>query len=436
MRRAATLLRVFLLPGLVCLATTIFAWSVHLERVTASPLPLVPTPRFSKLVPGGIDPELLAAVELPVEFTLKRGETLESVLLGAGLPRNEAHAAIQVATENLDPRRLRAGDSYSVLYAGGRSLAGFAFASDDGRVVLDIDDGRWRSRFLPYRRTLEEILIEGSLAGSLESSLEAAGGQASLAYAMEDVLQWDLDFNRDLRAGDRFRVLYEVAAVDGESARVQRILALEYDNRGVVREAYRFADGYYDGEGRPLRKQFLRSPLQYSSRITSRFSHRRFHPVLKVNRPHYGVDYGAPTGTPVRTTANGTVTFVGWDRGGGKTVKVRHPNGFMSAYLHLSKYANGIRPGVRVEQGQVVGFVGATGLATAPHVDYRVQHNGKWVDPLSLKSEPAPPIPEAERARFIARRDGYRRRLAAAEMGAAQVLARVGEVSTTVSAGR
>jgi len=435
MRPPATLLRVLLTPGLLCLGTALFAWSIHLERVAASPLPLSPIPHFSPLAPGGIDPQLLADVALPVELTLKRGETLESVLLASGLPRGEAHAAIEVAAQHLDPRRLRAGDSYSVLYTGGRSLTGFAFALDQGRVVLDIDDGQWRSRFLPYHRTLEEILIDGALTGSLESSLEAAGGHASLAYAMEDVLQWDLDFNRDLREGDRFRVLYRVTAIEGEGARVQEILALQYENRGLLREAYRFDDGYYDSAGRPLRKQFLRSPLQYSSRITSRFSHRRFHPILKVNRPHYGVDYGAPTGTPVRTTANGTVTFAGWDGGGGKTVKVRHPNGYVTAYLHLSGYAKGIRPGVRVEQGQVVGYVGATGLATASHVDYRVQHNGKWVDPLSLRSEPAPSIPEAELARFYVDRDAYRRRLVAVG-GESTIVARVGEGPSSATAGR
>jgi murein DD-endopeptidase MepM/ murein hydrolase activator NlpD len=437
MRRRLILLRLFVPPGLLCLAVSILLWTAHLSELVASPMPFHPTPRFTGVAPGGLDLLRLDEVEVPMELTLKRGETLESVLLGFGLTRTEAHAAIAAASEHLDPKRLRAGDSYAALYLGGRALTGFSFAlPEDGRVVLDIENGEWRSRLQPYRRSLQQVLVEGTLDGPLVTSLEAAGGHPELAYAMADVLQWDLDFTRDLRLDDRFRVLYEVASVDGARGRVQRILALQYENRSNLLEAYRFDDGYYDGDGRPLRKQFLRSPLQYSSRVTSRFSHRRFHPVLKVHRPHYGVDYGAPTGTPVRATANGSVTFAGWDRGGGKTVKVRHPNGYLTAYLHLSRYAPGIRPGARVEQGQVVGYVGATGLATAPHLDYRVQENQRWIDPLSLKSEPAPTIAEADLDRFFAHRDKYRSRLRDTTAGDEQQIASSERGAPALAAGR
>ncbi len=159
-----------------------------------------------------------------------------------------------------------------------------------------------------------------------------------------------------------------------------------------------------------MRKLFLRSPLRYS-RVTSRFSHRRFHPVLKRYRPHYGVDYGAPRGTPVRVTASGTVTFAGWDRGGGKTVKVGHPGSYLTAYLHLSGFAKGVTKGRRVEQGKVIGYVGSTGLATGTHLDYRVQHRGHWINPLSLKSVPAKPIPEEQFREFMAWRDTLRNSL-------------------------
>lgn len=437
MRATPSLLRLLLVPGLFALGLCIFLWTAHVDRVAASPLPLSPTLRFSAQMPGGFDSPTLDAVEIPMELTLERGETLESILLEFGLSPSEAHAAIEAASEHLDPRHLRAGDTYAALYLGGRSLTGFSFSlPDEGRVVLDIESGEWRSRLEPYRRSVREVLVEGTLRGPLVSSLEAAGGHLALAYAMEDVLQWDLDFNRDLRVDDRFRVLYEAASVDAARSRVRRILALQYENRGTLFEAYLFDDGYYDGEGRPLRKQFLRSPLEFSSRVTSRFSHRRFHPVLRVHRPHYGVDYGAPTGTPVRVTANGSVAFVGWDRGGGKTVKVRHPNGFLTAYLHLSRYARGIRRGARVEQGQVVGYVGATGLATAPHLDYRVQHNGRWIDPLEVKSEPAPPIPERDLARFHARREDYARRLDGTTVGGESMMATAGEETASAAAGR
>ncbi len=233
---------------------------------------------------------------------------------------------------------------------------------------------------------------------------------------MADVLQWDLDFNRDLRLGDRFEVLFERILLDGEFHKVGSILALSYDNGSRTLEAYKFGGkgGHYDGEGRPLRKLFLRSPLRYS-RVTSGFSSRRFHPVLKRYRPHYGVDYGAPVGTPVRVTGNGVVRFAGWDSGGGKTVEVRHPNGYLTAYLHLSRFAQGVRPGARVVQGEVIGYVGSTGLSTGPHLDYRMQRNGRWINPQAFKSEPAPPIAPQELSRFEAVRDGYRQALASGE---------------------
>ncbi|MFQ5350912.1 MAG: peptidoglycan DD-metalloendopeptidase family protein, partial [Thermoanaerobaculia bacterium] len=254
--------------------------------------------------------------------------------------------------------------------------------------------------------------MAGALRGSLEGSIRRAGGSPVVAYEMADVLQWDLDFNRDLRAGDRFEIVYEEVFLDGTFESIGDILALRYDNDGRLHEAYRFGDppGYYDGEGRPLRKMFLRSPLRYS-RVTSRFSGKRFHPVLKRYRPHYGVDYGAPTGTPARVTGSGTVVFAGWDGGGGRTVKVRHPNGYLTAYLHLSRFAAGIRKGRRVAQGDTIGYVGSTGLANGSHLDYRVQLNGRWVNPLAMKVEPAPPIPDDQLAGFVDRRDRLRRAL-------------------------
>jgi murein DD-endopeptidase MepM/ murein hydrolase activator NlpD len=151
----------------------------------------------------------------------------------------------------------------------------------------------------------------------------------------------------------------------------------------------------------------LRSPLRFS-RITSRFTGRRFHPILKTYRPHYGVDYGAPTGTPVRVTANGVVRFAARDRGGGNTVKVRHPNGYLTAYLHLSRFASGIRSGHRVSQGDVIGYVGSTGLATGPHLDYRIQRDGRWINPLTLDNKPAEPISEEQLPAFLAWRDELR----------------------------
>ena len=247
------------------------------------------------------------------------------------------------------------------------------------------------------------------LSGSLEGSVAEAGADPELAYAMADVLQWDLDFNRDLQPGDRFDVLYEEVYLEGHYFGIERLLALSYTQTDRKLELYRYgsAAAFYDAEGRPSEKMFLRAPLPYS-RVTSKFSAHRFHPVLKVTRPHYGVDYGAPVGTPVRVTAAGTVLSAGWNGGGGKTVKVRHPNGFVTGYLHLSRFAAGLRAGARVRQGELIGYVGATGLASGPHLDYRVQRDGVWIDPQSLKSVPSLPLDPAQLTEFRWVRDAVR----------------------------
>ena len=188
-----------------------------------------------------------------------------------------------------------------------------------------------------------------------------------------------------------------------------RILALEYQNQSVVHEAYLYGEegveGYYDADGRPLQKMFLRSPLPFT-RVTSGFTSKRFHPVLKVYRPHYGIDLGAPRGTPVRATAHGRVAFAGRNGGAGKMVKLRHSNRFETSYLHLSRIA--VRRGQRVRQGEVIGHVGSTGLSTGPHLDYRVKQNGRYLNPLRLDNQPAEPIPQHKLSEFQDRREALR----------------------------
>lgn len=356
----------------------------------------------------------------PVEVALRSGETLGGVLERVGVAVPEVFPVVTAIARHVDPRKLKPGDRCRVwtgVGAEGGGVVEVELALPRRGVVHARREAQvWRSVYEPSRRELRERSVTGVLHGSLDASLRAAGADPALAYRMADVLQWDVDFNRDLRAGDRFEVLYQEQWVDGAYDGPGTILALSYQNGGRRLEAYRYADrGYYDGEGKPLQKMFLRSPLPYS-RITSRFSNRRFHPILKVYRPHHGIDYGAPVGTPVRVTAGGVVAFAGWDGGGGKTVKVRHPNGYLTAYLHLSRYAEGVRAGARVRQGDVIGHVGATGLATAAHLDYRVQRQGRWIDPLGLAQVPAPDIPAAELAEFRSLRDALRSSLGQATL--------------------
>lgn len=334
---------------------------------------------------------------------LERGQTLGQVLSGLGMSPGDAHRLVEGARGFVDPRQLRPGARWAAWRGSDGAVAAFELElAGRGEVRLERGDDAWTAIFRPFEREQRVRSIRGELDGSLEASIGRAGADGTLAYRMDDVLQWDLDFNRDLQPGDRFAILFEEVWVEGEFSGFGEILALTYEqSNGRQLEAYRFADGggYYDGEGRPLEKMFLRSPMEFS-RVTSRFSHRRFHPVLKSFRPHYGVDYGAPVGTPVRATASGTVESAGWKGGGGKTVTLRHPNQYETNYLHLSRIADGVRPGRAVKQGQVIGYVGATGLATGPHLDYRVRHRGGWIDPMSLGGVPAAPLSSARLVEF------------------------------------
>lgn len=334
--------------------------------------------------------------------TLRSGETLGKALRDLGFAGDEAERAASAASRYVNPRQLRPGMRVAA-YLEGAVPGRFELAvAGKGELSVERGGGEWLPSWRPYRREIRTRAVHGRLAGSLEGSVAAAGADSELAYAMADVLQWDIDFNRDLQPGDRFDVLFEELYLEGRYFAVERVLALSYAQANRRLEVYRYgsAGAFYDAEGRPSEKMFLRAPLPYS-RVTSSFSAHRFHPVLKVSRPHYGVDYGAPVGTPVRVTAAGTVISAGWDGGGGKTVKVRHPNGYLTGYLHLSRFADGIRPGARVRQGELIGYVGQTGLATGPHLDYRVQRDGTWIDPQSLRSVPSPPLDSTQLADFV-----------------------------------
>jgi len=402
----------WLLPaGLSLLAAGLFVSTKNLDAYNRSPYPILASPRFNARVtlPNETS-RWIDHAQVPVEYKLLRGETVADVFGKLGLQGVELREATDALAEKINLRGLKAGNQYSAFFKSDSTLASFEMTlAGSGRVQMVRAGDQWRSDWQPFERKIEVRSVRGKLEGSLEGSIREAGGPPALAYRLADVFQWDLDFAKDLKRGDEFEILYQEVQLDGKFHEVGTIFAAVYDNNGRLHEAYRYGDAgvYYDGEGRPMRKMFLRSPLRYSH-VTSLFSRRRFHPVLKEYRPHYGVDYGAPVGTPVQVTANGLVTFAGWDRGGGNVVKVQHPGGYMTAYLHLSRFASGIRPGARVRQGDIVAFTGATGLASGPHLDYRVKLRNDWIDPLSLKSVRDEAIPSSRLAAFRSWRDELR----------------------------
>ena len=349
-------------------------------------------------------------LELPTTLrraTLGRGETLSGLLGELGAAPHELQDWVTAAGRALELRALPAGlAAESVIDFHG--VLSSVRLIPDWRAAVVLERGAQgvtaRREERPVER--EMVVVRGTVSSSLIGAVTAAGEEESLAMALADLFQWDVDFHREVRVGDTFAVLVERVKSDGRTVAYGPIVAAEYVNAGRSSTAVRYAlgtaaPGYYDHKGRPIRKQFLRAPLRYS-RVTSRFSMNRRHPVLGRRMAHFGVDYGAPVGTPVMVTGDGTVSFVGWRGGGGNTVEVRHGGGYVTAYLHLSRFAKGIRPGARVEQGQVIAYVGSTGLSTGPHLDYRVTRGGRYVNPVTVGGEPAPPLPPAQLQPFTA----------------------------------
>jgi murein DD-endopeptidase MepM/ murein hydrolase activator NlpD len=250
--------------------------------------------------------------------------------------------------------------------------------------------------------------MEGTVSSSLYEAMDAVGGDAGLIASFSDLFAWDFDFFTDTRDGDRFDLLVEEVWVDGRREGFGRILAGRYWPVGETQglDAYRHdwssdESSYYTHDGHSVRKFFLKSPLNYR-RISSTFTTRRFHPIFKTYRAHLGVDYAAPMGTPVVALGSGRVTMVRWRNGFGRTVTIRHNATYLTQYAHFSAYAKGIRPGMHVTQGQLIGYVGQSGHATGPHLDFRVQMNGHWVNPLRLKRGESAPLPDRERPAFVA----------------------------------
>jgi len=406
----------------IILLVAVIAAGLHwetrrLEAANTSFTPLRVPPRYrpaAARIPAFVRDGIPTGVPIALPLRLRSGETLGEVLVRQGLDPAAAEVAIRAAAEHVDLRSLKPGDRYTSSFDRDGSIQGFDLRVEGrGELTLARQTNGWSSEWRPFVETRTLGAAAGRLESSLEAAMRVAGAPPAVAYRMADVLQWDVDFNKDLQPGDNFAAIYEEVRLDGRYSALGNVRAVVLENGGRRLEAYRFGDGYYDGDGRPLAKLFLRSPLQYT-RITSSFSHRRFHPVLKSYRPHYGVDYAAPVGTPVRATAAGVVLLADWAGGGGRTVQLRHAEGFVTAYLHLSRFAAGMRPGRRVAQGEVIGYVGASGLATGPHLDYRVQHRGRWIDPTSLREQPAPPIEPQQMAIFLRERDQLREGMAAA----------------------
>ena len=360
-----------------------------------------------------------------IDGVVARHATLSGLLSDYALGDGIATRFIDAVRPVFDPRRIRAGNSYRVVIAADGSLRRFEYHVDNDqflRVSSRRDGDAFDAELVAYVKERVEIARLGRIDeehSSLVAALDSADENVNLAILMADVFSGEIDFNNDLRRGDLFEVLFEKYFFENEFAGYGDVVAAKFLNDGRRVQAFRFhvpSDDearYYDGEGRSVKRLFLRSPFRFEPRITSRFSYRRLHPVLGTHRPHLGVDYGVPTGTSVIAVANGTVVSAERNSGSGNMVRLRHTNGYETYYLHLSSFAKGMRRGVRVVQGQMIGRVGSTGLSTGPHLDFRMRRNGTFVNPLleHRKLPPGDPVPEKYLAAFHEVRDQALRRM-------------------------
>lgn len=339
------------------------------------------------------------------EERIRRGDTVGTILARLGVDDPEALSYLLQARDVRSLYQLVPGRAMRAVTTTGGRLERLAYLNTDGkRLLVERAEAGFRATEEVPAMEARVAHTSGEITSSLFAATDAAGLHENIAIQLADIFSSDIDFHRDLRKGDRFSVIYQANYSDGEFVGVGRVLAAEFINQGRVYRAVYFQDdegrgGFYTPEGRNVRKAFLRSPLEFS-RITSGFSNSRFHPVLKTWRAHHGIDYGAPTGTRVRATADGVVTEVGWRGGYGKVIKIRHPNGYGTLYGHLSGYAEGVQRGKRVVQGQAIGYVGSTGLATGPHLHYEFLVNGRQTNPMRLALPPGPPITERLRSAF------------------------------------
>jgi len=340
-----------------------------------------------------------------IDAKVPANATLETLLKRHEFSPELTGSLLQAITSVFNPRSLRANQDYRITRTLDGIFREFRYQIDADRLlrvvsrpiagVLSAPPSLTAEVItLPKTMELAALRLEIGKGDSLIGVLEARGENIQLALEMANIFGGELDFNSDLQPGDSFEVLFERAVRDGEFVGYGEVKAaiVQNDGRRLSAVGSKDTDGkpaWYDADGRSLKRQFLKSPLPFDPRVTSRFSLRRYHPVHGIYRPHLGVDYGAPYGTAVRTVASGVVDFAGNSGEAGRMVRVRHTGGYQTAYLHLSSFAPGIHPGARVSQGDLIGRVGATGTATGPHLDYRILKNGTYVDPIAeLKRMP------------------------------------------------
>ena len=332
-------------------------------------------------------------------------------LTEAGISKDEAGKIIKKLDSVLNMRRLAPRDKYLLTMTPDDEFKMLVVTKDFSRYFVAANNGELVAGIMDIAVKTRERFARGDIKSSLFESMQSAGLKPVFILDFTDVFSWTIDFNTETRAGDSFAVLWQEDYTSTGVALNETILAAVYDGKYTGKNyAIRFDDEFYDQNGKFAKKMFLKSPISMRGvQITSRFSKGRLHPILRIVRPHYGIDFAAPTGTPVESVGDGIVKVKGWEGGFGNYIEISHPNNYVTCYGHLKDYAKNISVGAKVRQGQTIGYVGSTGISTGPHLDFRIRQGNKYMDFLNNKnrSSAAREIPPEMKEEFNKIRDSY-----------------------------
>jgi murein DD-endopeptidase MepM/ murein hydrolase activator NlpD len=335
---------------------------------------------------------------------IKRNGFLSQILLEHGITMEEIDKVLKNSLAVFDVRKIRSGNNYTLFCSKDSTARASYLVYEHDPTTCYVFSFNDSLNITPYRKEIKRVIkyASATIETSLWDAMVAEGMQPSLVSKLSDIFAWSIDFF-GLQKGDSFKVMYEEMSIDDKPLGVGKIYGAQFSGSGSSIYAIPFIqdgkESFFDGEGNSLRKAFLKAPLQYS-RVSSRFSGSRLHPILRIRRPHYGVDYAAPVGTPVHSIGDGRVTQARIESGSGRVVRIVHNSIYSTAYLHLSRFGAGITPGAIVRQGDIIGYVGTSGLSTGPHLDFRFYKGGSPVDPLKVEAPPVEPVSETNRGKF------------------------------------
>jgi murein DD-endopeptidase MepM/ murein hydrolase activator NlpD len=382
-------------------APTQTAHKFQITKLELPPLEIKPA-QFPEVAP---QPELEKEVFRLIKGDVARNQSLSHLMGDHGIPLETVLELVKQSRPTYNLNRLRPGQPYSIKLTSDDQLVSFSYQADEDReLFIERKGDEFVSRLVAPDYEIKLEVLEGVIQDNLITTVLDAGGSYQVATDLEEIFAWQINFFKDPRVGDSFKVLVEKKFLDKEFSGFGKIRAATFQNRGETLAAIYFQPedghgGYYAPDGRPLKKQFLKSPLKYT-RITSGFSQNRFHPIYKKHMAHRAVDYAAPRGTPIYAVSDGEVISVSRNSRSGNHLKLRHRNGYESSYSHLSRYAANLSRGKKIQQGQVIGYVGATGAATGPHLCFHLRKNGRSINPLTFQSPGGPDLEEKSRKAF------------------------------------